>query len=242
MLASAASAMWHEARFAAQAIHYRSTKIAALLLLHTLACGVVCCLSSQPAAYYTLTSWIVAPAAQPRPRVSRRRAATESGRRPARRAGSAAPIVAGARGGHRPRAGLVGAAHDLERPARLAAERQVLSPRSEQILSRIEFQQTHRITPIITSTQERLGACASLHGPWFRGLFGDFGAARARVGYDSRSTAARSASVAGIFRGDTSGVESDSSTPDIGDGSRRRRASRSARASRERCSSCFERK
>ena len=48
--------MWHEARFAAQAIHHRSTKIAALLLLQTLACGVVCCLSSQPAAYYTLAS------------------------------------------------------------------------------------------------------------------------------------------------------------------------------------------
>ena len=58
---------------------------------------------------------------QPRPRVPRR-AATESRRRPARRAGPAAPVVAGARGA-RPRAGLVGAAHDLERPARLAAER-----------------------------------------------------------------------------------------------------------------------
>ena len=47
--------MWHEARFAAQALHHRSTKIAALLLLQTLACGVVCCLASQPADYYSLS-------------------------------------------------------------------------------------------------------------------------------------------------------------------------------------------
>ena len=143
---------------------------------------------------------------------------------------SSAPVVTGARGGHRP-GRTSGAAHDLERPARLAAERQndVRTGR----LNKYNTEAHHAICPPQHRASGRHALLYMVHGS------GLFGAARGAPSAGRRRRVR-------LRRGDLAqrhfGRRQRLLDARHRRGSRRRRASRSARASRERCSSCFERK
>ena len=159
-----------------------------------------------------------------------------------RRSGGAG-VVRRLEKGHRPRARLA-----EELPRTISNDPRASRPSGRNIsnvsaalivlqIQRASKRLNRRITPVKghhTRASGRHALRGPLHGPWF-GIVRGFAlrGARVRAHRPVDGGECTSASVAGILRGDTSGVDSDSSTPDIGDVARRRRASRSARASRE---------